>query len=220
MGWKASTIIIHNTSRVGDEKLLQELGFSKLTKIKDETFETVINPDDNKIYIGSYRDNIIICDSRIPMQFFEDEETLLEKKFKQVFPNSEVCAITLHSVVNLWGYSVVIDGKKARARAGSADDGTFLEYGLPLAEEKELLSKSKLDNDGNRIYVFDDCPGEIFSEDQVGENFVFSVCKRYFGEELDSADNELFDTNLLGFRYKGFSKELRQNHSKPWWKFW
>jgi hypothetical protein len=92
----------------------------------------------------------------------------------------------------------------------------------------DLLSKSKSDEHGNRIYLLEDYPDEPFEEDQVGENFVFSICKRYFGEELDSADQQLFDTTLAGFKYKKVVKgaarnnppQQKANGSKPWWKFW
>lgn len=91
--------------------------------------------------------------------------------------------------------------KKIRARAGNSDDGTFVEIGEPLDEEKELLSKSKLDENGNKVYVLDEFPDETFSEDQVGENFVFLICKRYFDQELDSAHDLLFKTTLAGYQY-------------------
>jgi hypothetical protein len=229
MGWKASTIIIHKPTKIDNEELLQELGFGNLTKIEDEPFEVAINPDDNKVYIGSYKDNLLICAPDIPMQFFEDFETPTEKILKEKFPNSEICSIILQSTVNLWGYSVTVNGQKIRARAGSADDGTFVELGEPLDEEKNFLSKSKLDENGNRIYLLDDFPEEPFNEDQVGENFVFSICKRYFDEELDSADTLLFDTTLTGYNYKrttrketNITKQEQQktDDTKPWWKFW
>ena len=57
MGWKASTIIIHKPTDIDNKKLLQELGFEKLKKIKDEPFEVAINPKDNNVYIGSYKNN-------------------------------------------------------------------------------------------------------------------------------------------------------------------
>jgi hypothetical protein len=220
MGWKASIVIIHNPDREGNEQLLQELGFNISAKIKAESFETVINPEDNKVYVGAYKGNIIICSSDIPLQFFEDTETQTENNFKRLFPNSEICAIVLHSTVNLWGYSIVKNGQKIRARAGSTDDGTFVEVGEPLEEEKELLSNSKLDSSGIRTFVFEDVPGEVFSEDQVGENFVFSICKRYFGEALDEADELLYDTELQGYKYGSFSPGPQQKNAKPWWKLW
>ena len=232
MGWKASTIIINKPTQVDSEVLLKTLGFDNLTKIEDEPFEVAINPDDNKVYIGTYKDNLLICAPDIPMQFFEDNETQTEKILNQIFPNSEICSIVLHSTVNLWGYSVTQNGRKIRARAGSADDGTFVEIGEPLEEEKELLSKSKLDDNGNRIYLLDDFPDEPFNEDQVGENLVFSICKRYFDEELDRADDLLFDTTLMGYKYgkvKHTTSTQQSNKTnsidkidkaKPWWKFW
>jgi hypothetical protein len=202
MGWKASTIIIHKPTQVDNEQLLKELGFEGLTKIEDEPFEVAINPDDYKVYIGLYKDNLLICAPDIPKQFFEDIETQTEATLKQKFPNSEICSIILHSGVNLWGYSVIKNGYKLRERAGSSDDGTFVELGEPLDEEKELLSKSTINDEGKRTYIFEDIDDEPMTEDQVGENFVFAVCKRYFGEELDRADDLLFETTLQGYAYQ------------------
>jgi hypothetical protein len=226
MGWKASTIIINKPTQIDNETLLKELGLKNLTKIEDESFETAINPDDYKVYIGKYKDNLLICVPEIPMEFFEDNETQTERTLNRIFPDSEICSIMLHSAVNLWGYSITQNGKKIRARAGSSEEGTFVELGEPLDEEKELLSKSKLDEDGNRIYVFNDFPDEPLTEDQVGENFVFSICKRYFDEELDSADQLLFETTLAGYQFGKTSKinqNINQNTNSPkkaWWKFW
>jgi hypothetical protein len=206
MGWKASTIIVHNPVLIDNEQLLTRLGFKNLKKIEDEPFESAINPDDNKVYIGTFEDNLLICAPDIPMHFFEDAYGANEKTLYSVFPNSEICAIILHSTVNLWGYSVSKSGQKIRIRAGSADNGTFIEMGEPLEEEQELLSKSKIDDHGNRVYFLDDFPDESFSEDQVGENFVFAICKRYFGQELDRADDLLFETRLTGYSYEGTNK--------------
>jgi hypothetical protein len=230
MGWKASTIIINKPTReVDNEHLLKELGFGYLTRIEDEPFEVAINPDNHKVYIGTYKDNLLICAPDIPMHFFEGTESSTEKILNQQFPDSEICSIVLHSVVNLWGYSVTRNGKKIRARAGSSDDGTFVEFGEPLDEEKELLAKSTINQEGQRTYIFDDIDDEPMTEDQVGENFVFAICKRYFGEELDSADDLLFETTLKGYSYgkvKANENKKESNKSqpgiegKPWWKFW
>jgi len=230
MGWKASTIIISNPTQVDNEKLLNDLGFSNLKKIEDEPFEVAINPDDNNVFIGTYKDNLLICAPDIPMFFFEDDETQTEKILIKAFPTSEICSIVLHSGVNLWAYSVTKNGQKIRARAGSSDDGTFVEIGEPLEEEKELLSKSTLEKNGARTYIFEETDDEPMTEDQVGENFVFAICSRYFGEQLDQADDLLFETTLAGYSYSPKSTQkvtvqktnLQQtaNDNKPWWKFW
>jgi hypothetical protein len=202
MGWKASTIIINKPPQLDNEQLLKELGFDKLTKIEDEPFEVAINPDDKKVYIGTYKDNLLICAPDFPMQFFEKQESEIEKKLKKLFPNSEICSLVLHSAVNLWGYSITKDGRKIRTRAGSSDDGTFVDFGEPLEEEKDLLNKSTVNKEGKRTYILDNSDEEPMTEDQVGENFVFSISKRYFGEELDRADDLLFETTLTGYAFE------------------
>lgn len=230
MGWKASTIVITKPSHINNEELLTKLGLKNLTKIQDEPFEVAIYPKDNTAYIGTYKNNLIICEPKLPMQFFEDNETEIEKILVNEFPTSEICSIVLHSVVNLWGYSIIKNGKKLRARAGSFDDGTFVEIGEPLDEEKELLSKSTIDQNGKRTYIFEDVDDEPMTEDQVGENFVFAIWKRYFDEELDRADDSLFETILTGYSYNDKLKQqpsisqknvdTKPNNNKPWWKFW
>jgi len=224
MGWKASTIIINKPAQVDHKKLLEELGFSKLAKIENEPFEIAINPDDNKVFIGTYKNNLLICAPDIPMQFFEDSVTGVEKTLINHFPASEICAIILHSGVNLWGYSVIKNGQKIRTRAGSSDDGTFIETGEPLEEEKQLLNKSTTGEDGTRTYIFEDMDEEPMTEDQVGENFVFEIWSRYFGEQLDRADESLFETTLTGYSFEAIVQKTKQqqhtNDNKPWWKFW
>jgi hypothetical protein len=211
MGWKASTIIINKPTKVDYEQLLQELGLKNLTKIANETFDVAINPDDKKVYIGTYKDNLLICEPDIPMIFFENEKiTRAEATLIENFPTSEICSIGLQSTVNFWGYSISKNGSKVRIRAGSSDTGTFLEFGEPLEQEIELFDKSTLNEDGERTYIFEDIDDEPMTEDQVGENFVFAICKRYFDEELDCADELLFETTLTGYSYS----------NKPWWKFW
>jgi len=233
MGWKASAIIIHKPVKIEYEALLEKLGFSSLRTIADEPFEVAINPPKNKVYVGFYKDNLLICAADLPMHFFETHTTQTERVFGETFPDSEVCSIVLHSTVNLWGYAVTKNGQKVRARAGTADDGTVLEIGLPLDEEKELLSKSKVDEKGIRTYLLDEFPDELFDEDQVGENFVFAICKRYFGQELNQADDLLFETTLRGYSFGRLISQTKipeqtaidrspqiKQMNKPWWKFW
>lgn len=228
MGWKASFVIIKNPSRRADQQLLDELGFNHLHKIDDKRFGDVIDPNSHSVFLGSYQDNIIVCNAEIPSQLIQHNQTNLEQRLIQLFPKSEICAIVLHSVVNLWGYSIIVNGQKVRARAGCSDDGTYIEFGAPLDEEMELLSKSTLDDQGNRVYTLDDFPDEILEEDVVGENFVFSICERYFGASLDDDDGSLFNTIFMGYSYRNIvdkqygtsiQNQSKQDAKKPWWKF-
>ncbi|WP_289055862.1 DUF6928 family protein [Carboxylicivirga marina] len=224
MGWKASSIIIKSKSDLDYDSFTAELGYLGIQNIQNETFETAIYPDENKLFIGRYKDCIIISAQDIPMLFFEDSLSKVEQKLIERFPDAEICSIVLHSVVNLWGFAIIKNGAKIRVRAGSANDGTFCDYGELQEEEKEIFSKSSVDENGRRIYKFEDMPGEIFSEDQVGENYVFAMTKRYFSQQLDSLDDLLFETEFNGYEYSenkySNSNEDSSERKKPWWKFW
>src|SRR6476661_7944577 len=112
MGWKASAIIVNTNKETDHKSLLSELGFTNLSKIKDRTVEEVINPDNKEVYIGTYKNNLIICTQDMPMSFFEGESGHAEKVLTDTFPDAEICSIVLHSVVNLWGYSIIKKGQK------------------------------------------------------------------------------------------------------------
>lgn len=214
MGWKISAIIIKNPIEIEPIQLVTKLGFKSIKETENQLFETAMYPDDNHIYIGKYNDNLILCEGELTFDFFDKRNSKIENCLFEIFPNSEICTVVLHSYNNLWGYSISINGIKKRIRFGSSEDGTIEDYGNPLDEELDLLSKSFLNEDGERVYTFDDSTDE-YSEDQVGENFVFAICKRYFGQELDVADDILFETQMTGFTF-----EKSTLKSKPWWKFW
>ena len=156
----------------------------------------------------------------IPTTFFNGLILRGERMLTSFFPDTEICALVLHSVVNFWGYSISKNNEKIRVRAGSAESGTFIEHGDVIEEEKALFAKSEITN-GKRLFHFDDMPDEYFTDDQVGENFVFDISKRYLGEQLD-ADEELFETELKGFQFAdtAFNK-INKDHKKEkkWLKY-
>ena len=115
----------------------------------------------------------------------------------------------LHSFVNLWGFAVYQDGRRIRGRAGSADDGVFCDDGAPLPEEAELLAHSRIEG-GERLYRLPSFPDEDFAEDQVGEEYVFKIYRRFTGLQLNM-DEALLDMKCAGFRLGAPRKQ--------WWKF-
>jgi len=224
MGWKSSTIIIASKKEVNELELLNNLGFDNLIEIERAPFEVAINPDDGKIYIGKYKGNLLICAQNLPMTFLEETVSLGEKIISKYFPETEICSLVLHSGVNLWGYSLSKDTKKIRVRAGTSDKGTMIEYGEPLEQELNLLSKSKVGENGERIYYLDDFPDKPLDEDQVGENFVFELANRYIGQNLDMADDLLFETELKGYKFSNSiaSNKRHLTHkekSNKWFKY-
>lgn len=219
MGWKTSTLIIHQPSSVEYEQLLNALGYDGLTKIGDEPFEVAQHPEEDRVYIGSYKNNLLICAPDLPMQFFDDQKSEAIATLYQTFPTAEICSLLLHSSVNLWGYSVTQNGQLVRVRAGNADQGTFKEWGAPLDEEQALLSTSIQNEKGERMYPYT-AADEPMTEDQVGEQFVFAICKRYFGEALDQADELLFETPLQGYTFtNSVTPKPLENKKSKWLRY-
>lgn len=208
MGWKLSSIIINPKTDIPGENLLEEIGFTNLKKIAEVPYDVAIYPDSDKAFIGTYKGNLIISVNNLPLEFFTNTLSALEEKLINLFPHSEICAVSLNSVINHWGYAIIKDGKKIRARTGNSDSGTTLDFGEPLTEEIELLSKSQLDENGNRMYYLEKKPAEAYFEDQVGENFVFEIFKRYTGTQLDHDDELLFETNFKGYQISTYVDKI------------
>jgi hypothetical protein len=235
MGWKSFFIVIKPVTEFDLPTLMEGLGYDHLVPSGETTFETAIYPHDDTVYIGQYEDCLIICDVVLSSGCLTEEITHEEKFLMKTFPNTEIGAFVLQSTVNFWGYAVLADGQKIRARAGSSDDGTFLDHGSPLSQEFMLLAQSTLEEDGSRIYNLESFPDEPMTEDQMGEDFVFMLTERFFGQRLDSSDDLLFETKFQAYGEQPISSESevkkaappRQdvsqqplNSPKPWWKFW
>ncbi len=209
MGWKTSLIIITSTPEIEDQRLLNILGLKGSTPKSDIVFEDTTGFHTDKVSIGRYNGNLIICEWSIPEKVIQNNQTDIERILMDSFPYSEICFIQLVSTVNFWGYKLIDNGKVLRHRAGDGQrNGTYFDIGEPLAQEKELLAKSYFDEAGNRLYIFEDDPNEIYTEDQVGEEFVFKLCARYLGLPLDEDDEFLY-----GIKFSCYQK-------RSWWQFW
>lgn len=206
MGWKISSVIINNDIDWDNNIVLEKLGFKNLDKIEDQPFDVAMCPGEDEIYIGRYKNNIIISESNLPLNFFSSNFSDIEEKFIEIFPNSEICAVSLQSTINHFGFAVIKDGKKIRVKAGDWDNGTIIDSGNPLEQEVELLSQSRVDDKGQRLYYLHNQTDEPYREDQVGENFVFEIFKRYTGEALN-ADEDLLDTIFTGYRISSKRKK-------------
>ena len=216
MGWKTDTVLIRPARQAeAGEGLLRDLGFQALAPLGERPYEQAIWPDPGAVWVGSAQDCLMISARGLADRFFEREPSPLVQSLFRRFPRSEIAAVTLHSVVNLWGFALFRDGKLVRRKAGSADDGTFEDMGDPLPEEGELLAKSSRNAKGERVYRLAEFPDEALPEDAVGEEYVFRIFERFTGERPDTGQT-LLETRCLGFRFGAISPA----GTRPWWTFW
>lgn len=196
MGWKASVIIIKPQLPFKGDFIFEALGFRNIVADGTAPFEVAMHPGDERIFAGHYKGCTLLAGETMAMDFFIGQGSRLEQNLIELTGEGEICALHLHSAMNMWGYIVIRDGKRIRQRLGDADSGTLLDIGEPLEEERELLSKATVNADGQRTYTID---GSAYTEDQVGENFVFELFRRYTGQRMDSDDALLFETMFNGY---------------------
>ena len=197
MGWNLSVIIISDVPLDFDESLLKSLlkvGFRFEEELPEETFDMCMYPPDDTVYIGFYKNNLIICHEMLPMLFFRETTNDFEKALMQEFPTSEICAVSLLSSINHFAFTLLKNGSKSRAKGGDSK-GTHLDFGKPLEQELQLFSQSRIEN-GKRVYNLN---GETYDEDQVGENIISNVVSRFTGKQLIE-DEELSNSPFTGFR--------------------
>lgn len=194
MGWKVFAVCATATpgyfgtapthDPAAAEVLRQQLSLDGYTHVGEEDFDAAIYPQRGSLYIGAYAGGCILCQLDLPDAFFDAEAAgrirglhgdaaAFRARVLALYPQGEVMALVLHSVVNLWGYSVFKQGRLLRTAAGASDDGLFANEGEPLPEELAVLQR---------------CPIDRVDEEGEGEELVFDVSARMFGRRLDSVD--------------------------------
>ena len=85
MGWKASMILVNSVSEFNKDELFASLGYYDLKEIDPEYFEAVMNPDDDKIFIGTYNGNTIICMQDLPLESLDSSVSRAEASLSSNF---------------------------------------------------------------------------------------------------------------------------------------
>ncbi|MCO8120195.1 hypothetical protein NHH03_00475 [Stieleria sp. TO1_6] len=173
----------------------------------ESTFEEGAYPRNGNLYVGAYGNSLLIGHMDLAGSCFNGDVPPVVSAVDAVLPRSSILALELHSVVNLYGYALFEKNRLVRGRAGSADDGVFLDVGEPLSEEQPLLDKSVVNADGEQVWVdeFDGVTEEM-DHSCMGEEFVFEVSRRFFGERFDCFDHD----KLLMSEFKSTSKTFWQ----------
>jgi hypothetical protein len=193
MGWKTFAVLATNQpgyfgsapthDPAAAEALRQQLGLDDYVPAEGtHDFDTAMYPQRGSLYIGAYPGGCILCEQDLPSAFFEDNARrkisgarggldVVRDRLLGLYPQGEVMALVLHSVVNLWGYSVYAQGRHLRTAAGASDNGLIANLGAPLPEETPGLQH---------------CPIERVDEEGDGEELVFAVSARMFGNRMDS----------------------------------
>jgi hypothetical protein len=192
----------------GDD-MLERLGLTGYTLI-DPNVELNDYPADHDLYIGAYPHGVVISHHELPAAFFDEKSrrknfgrTADRSDFVQrivgLYPQGEVLALILHSVSDVWGFSLYRNGQLVRCASGGG--GEFHgSIGVPLPEELSILSKH---------------PIESIDNEGLGEELVFDVAQRVLGRRYDEEDLG----ELLKCSHYRMAPKARSTWSKLW-TFW
>jgi len=223
MGFKTSMITIKQpTTTISDEELLKALGFTNIIFSGDTTFEECMYPSDKSINLGHYNRCLILTDDYQLTTFLELSKTphLLsdyEKVLTQLYPDTEILTVACHSAVNYHLYSLVKNGQKLRFKKVVHGE-PIIEYGERLEEEEKVYHYSK-DIDGQRMFRSTYKDDEVYdsTEDQMMEDFVFGVAKRYLGVMISTSEDEelMFETPFKKYAVSKAAKKKKEVQTVP-----
>ncbi|SDR53204.1 hypothetical protein SAMN05444161_5439 [Rhizobiales bacterium GAS191] len=228
MGWKTQTILVRPAALDGGpDRLLADLGYDKRHRIDDASFESA---GLGSIWIGSI-DVCIIIYTPFAFNFFDDDEADVREftDFKNAlfrqFPEADIAALTLHSVINHWGFAIFRRGTLIRRQHGH-DGNVVCDEGPRLPVEESYISRFQRIETGGQIKYQDINHPEYgdMTDSDFGEPLVFEICRSFTGFPLDSREvNEASGTNFWLN-----NSELRSlappnalaSPARPWWRFW
>ena len=204
MGWKASMLIIQNTSGVKTaEEVIEKVEHDYYELAGETTLDNCINPKDNSIYIGFYKDNIIVTlEAEYVLLSIIEGGGGIENRFNDLCPDGEIVGVFCQSTTNMHGYFLNKGGNRIRHKMISFNDDR-IEDGERFEEEIEIYKNAKTDEDGIEFWPYGENDSGRYEENQLMENFTFGVAKRLLGVQLDHDEGEDL---LFQVKFKKFVK--------------
>ena len=191
MGWKTSMLIIQNTSGIKTaEEVIEKVEHDYYELAGETILESCINPHDKSIYIGFYKDNIIVTmDAEYVLMSIIEGGGGIEDRFNDLCPGGEIMGVFCQSTTNMHGYFLNKDGDRVRHKMISFE-GPRMEFGERFEEEIEIYKNAKKDENGIEYWPYGENDSGRYEENQLMENFTFGVTKRLLGVQLDHSEGE------------------------------
>ncbi|MBD1363437.1 hypothetical protein IDJ77_06415 [Mucilaginibacter sp. ZT4R22] len=135
--WKFYLIIISNTLNIKTTQVAERLG------LDTSIFKTVNFMSAQKIgsvSIGLINENITIVSDELALEFLETDAKQAELDLVKLFPGSKITVLVANPTVNLYGFSLIENGKRIRVKSG-ADDDVYIDFGKPVSYELQLSAE-------------------------------------------------------------------------------
>ncbi len=142
MAWNKYYIVITNQTEKDHQLVKDKLGLDDYKEKGAAYFGDTNKSDD--LFIGYYEDKLIIADPDLPLSLFSENASITEQKFIAAFPDCEIAALVENSTVGEFGYAIIVNGQRIRAKHG-CDGEIYIDIGNELPEEQTILSGNIFD---------------------------------------------------------------------------
>lgn len=182
--------------------MLQLFGYEKANRCPsdDKIYAHTLPPESYPAYVGNYKDLTIISAEWTAELFFDEDANDFEKKIALIYPQAEICAIKYvqQEDVDVWGFSIIQNGKLIRKRFENHDLGRHIDFGVPLHEESMLSGIVKSDKPGERTYIIGDREVEEWKS-EAGNCIINQLFRRYTDFTLQES------TDLLNTSFRAYA---------------
>ena len=189
MGFKIYIIAITNAMNVSITDIPKKIGLDELKPGNEISLNEAQR--ETGISIGKYNKTIFIVGGDLVFQFYNKQQSELEKRLIKEFPKSEIAILTLDQTTDFFGYNIISESKRKRVIAG-ADSELEIDFGEKISEEIEVAKDPQLNfflEELNEIRKTD----KSFTEKQmksainheIGVRSFFKLTSRYFEKRID-----------------------------------
>ncbi len=137
MGWRLSILIVDKKYEKPFTQLTKEIGLGESEVVGKEKMEYYLYAFHPEIRVGIYQDKTIILYNKFIDLFFKEKPSQLEKRICKVFNDCQMLLQVYHENGCVRGFSLINNGQRVRTKFVEDYQGTLLDVGLKLQEEKK-----------------------------------------------------------------------------------
>ena len=185
MAWNQFYIFVKGPSFDNLEATLTSLDLGGYKPVGEVELHQTSKP--TTLFAGVYNGNLVLVHPDLVFEFFRHEQSEVEQLFIRAFPEAEIAALIINETVGLFGFALIVAGRKVRMKEG-CDGEYYIDIGDQLPEEQEVLSRDEEELEGMREELRDEDLADEEIEAMVQFEASYRVpnllTARYLGEPV------------------------------------
>lgn len=208
MAWNKYYIFINPIVNTDISNILLQLNLSHYKPLRQVPFHQTNKP--KTLFAGFFNSVLLLVHPELPFEFFHKSPTETEKRLTSVFPDAEIGVIFENGTVNMFGFTLIQNGKRIRMKNGCEGE-IYNDEGEQLPEEKEMLSETIFCED-----EIDSLKQDGMSEEAINSLIKFEagwripdrLIKRFLGSSLSGL---ILEKPIMEYTKDNFANEPPDN---------